>query len=179
MATAVLLLATALLSLELEPTRIANSPKTEPVQQEMKRLQGTWTIVSGEQDGKKIVLDNPAKPFVVAFPQISKPLYLNVGAIWIVVQGDQLTVNEKERGIVYSATYGLDVTGKEGKGDKLVADIVRHLRFSRQLVYKAIYILDKDELRICYAQSGNERPISLETKPNSGLTFLVLRRRQP
>jgi len=110
------------------------------------RFEGVWSFALVEVDGKK----QPAVPF-----ETHKVIISNNGN-FIVVQGQRVT-----RG-----SFKLDPSKTPKHFDNTVKDKTT----------LCIYELDGDTYKICGSFRGNERPITFESKPGSGLVSQVLRR---
>ena len=117
---------------------------------DLKALEGTWTIESAEADGQKIESDD-LKEIVVK------------------IAGDRYDLKIKDT--MDAGTLKLDETQKpktmdatDTEGD----DVGK--------VTKAIYELSGDTLRVCYATNGGERPKELATSAGSSLLLITYKR---
>ena len=110
--------------------------------EELKRLQGTWRMVSVEVDGKKIP-EEDLKQMAVVFR----------GDAYTVKQGD----TEVEKG-----TQKVDPTKKPKTID---AHILEGPDKGKDQL--GIYELNGDALKVCFAAPGQERPKEFASKPGS------------
>jgi len=113
-----------------------------PSRKEKAKLKGTWVLVSLEQDGK------------------AQPLPAN-GRFTMTFQGDKLIATE---GVTKEATYSIDPTKQPAHLDIIPADDP-----DKGEPAPLIYVIDKDELKICGATLGalgrdGERPKEFATK---------------
>jgi uncharacterized protein (TIGR03067 family) len=115
-----------------------------------KRIQGTWTVVSMEMAGKK-ASDEEIKDASLTFGPDGK---LTINHMGKVIDGTYKLIPNKKPG-------QMDVTLKEGGEEKL---------------HKAIYLLEKDSLKICGADTGEARPTEFATKEGMMTLLLVLKR---
>jgi uncharacterized protein (TIGR03067 family) len=114
------------------------------------QLQGTWAVVSLEKGGVD------AKDNV---PKDAKVVFAN-GNLKIQAEG-------KEKGATYKVDTAkkprhIDIAVKEGNG--------------QEQVHQGIYQLDGDNLKICVAHPGEDRPTEFTTKVGSQNQLLVLKR---
>jgi uncharacterized protein (TIGR03067 family) len=131
----------------------ADEPKTPTAEQEAKKLEGTWKVVSSERDGKP---DEAAKNAVTTFQA-----------------GGKLTVKYAD-GSGGNGTYTLDPS-KDPKAIDLVIDFGAH----KGMTFPGIYLLEGDTLKVCRAEPGKDRPTEFATKADSGLMSFVLQREKP
>jgi uncharacterized protein (TIGR03067 family) len=129
---------------------VAAGGKDDAASADVKKLQGTWRLVSGVNDGKKL----GAKA----------------------IEGSRLTIEGNKHtvevgGKTYKGTHKLgadkkpktiDITDTEGpfKGRKVLG----------------IYEVDGDEFRICYHPAGKERPKDFTASAGSGNNSHVWKR---
>jgi uncharacterized protein (TIGR03067 family) len=139
----VLLLAGAALALG------ADDKKDEPVKDELKKLEGTWMLVSSEHNGEKAPADaiKNAKAVVKG-----DKVTLSVDGKEIMEITMTVDPTKKPKTIDATATSGQD------KGKKSVG----------------IYELDGDNFKICYAEK--ERPKEFSAKKDSGCTLDTYKR---
>lgn len=120
----------------------------------MKNLNGTWTYVSIESNGKPI----PAERLV--------PLRVTInGEKWTVTSGSKLVEQATIRVDSSTKPMTFDLTvqqGDVGKGQTL----------------PGIFELDGDTLRVCFSLPGKERPKEVASRPGSGLDLNVLKRQK-
>jgi uncharacterized protein (TIGR03067 family) len=118
---------------------------------ELKKLEGTWQLVSSVKDGKEVAKEVVKK-------------------VRVVIKGSKHTVY-----------FGNDVAAKEipftidpTKNPKTAVDT---LPGGKEI--KGIYKLDGYTLTSCVAEVGKERPTEFVSKPGSGHTLRVLKRVKP
>lgn len=127
--------------------------KDDAARDEMKKLEGTWTIVSFERDGTK------------AQDDVFKDMK-------IIVKGDHYTV-KRGNDVVDEGTFvvrpdknpkEMDTmpTSGEHKGETL----------------KSIYELNGDTFRECQADPGKDRPKEFSAKAGTGYTLSVMKRQK-
>jgi len=125
-------------------------------------LQGRWTVVSGEEGGKRQT-DADVKDASVVF------------------QGNRVRV--KMKGEELEMTYTLRQTeGKKGRGeiDKGRGEIDFTLTRGpdKGKTSKGIYSLEGDSLRVAYAAPGEDRPRDFRTAEGTRQAMWVLKRAQ-
>jgi len=122
----------------------ADAPK------DLKKVEGTWVLVSGEDDGKKLSgesLKNARLTF----------------------EGDKHTV--KVGDTTFTGTHKLDSTKKPKTID--ISDTDGPFKGKTVL---GIYELDGNEFRLCYAPPGKDRPKDFSAKAGTGNRFHVWKR---
>jgi uncharacterized protein (TIGR03067 family) len=121
-----------------------------PGRNDAEKLKGTWNVVACEKDGKKEAVS------------ATKPAH-------VVITPESVTVRAKDwtEGMTYRvdpskrpAAIDFKVTKGEDKGKTA----------------KGIYELTGDELKICFAHPGMERPRDFSTKAGSQEMCFVLKR---
>jgi uncharacterized protein (TIGR03067 family) len=128
----------------------ADDKKDDAVKDELAKLEGTWTLVSSEQDGMK------------ADPDVAKKLKLVVkDGKWTVYVGDKVSTEAKFTIDPTKKPKTIDMTGTMGgdKGKK----------------YLAIYDLDGDDLKLCIGDTKT-RPKVFDGKKGSGRQFEMWKR---
>jgi uncharacterized protein (TIGR03067 family) len=117
--------------------------------QDKEKIQGTWTVVSREMDGKKT-------------PDA------DLKAMKVTVEDGTLTIDDgkKKEKVPYKLDpskkpkcIDLENTGKEGKEST-----------------PAIYELDGDNLKLCWSEKTEDRPAQFTGKSGSGQTLMVFKR---
>jgi uncharacterized protein (TIGR03067 family) len=125
----------------------ANAPKDEAAKKE---LDGTWSVMSSESDGRKASKDD-----------IKMVRLVFAGATLTTKRGDK----SAESAIVIrpgEKPKEIDVIPGDGpdKGKKL----------------QGIYELNGDNLRICLSKPGKKRPTEFTSQADSGRVLIVLNR---
>jgi uncharacterized protein (TIGR03067 family) len=128
------------------------APKDDPAEKELKKLDGNWVLVSGEDDGKKV----SEKAIQTAR---------------LTVKGDQHTVTVGDT--TYKGTHKLNPT----KRPKTIDITDTEGPFKGKTVL-GIYDLGREEFRLCYALPGKERPKEFSAKAGTGHRFHVWKRAQ-
>jgi uncharacterized protein (TIGR03067 family) len=143
------LLNVAVLWIGLVPA--ADPPKPDAAKLERQKLQGTWTIVSHDSNGKKV----EAK----------------VISGWnLTVAGDRMTTRDG-LDILDESTFRLD----PGARPKAI-DLAFTAGPDKDKSVKGIYKLEGNELTICVAEPGKDRPTALVSKEGSGHLLFVFKR---
>jgi len=121
--------------------------KEAAVKEDMKLLQGNWTVVSIQVNSKDLPKDKIGDPNAT-------------------IKGDEYRIHDFRLRITIDPTKKpktIDMDGKDGNG--------------KPLSMIGIYELADDTLRICFAKPGaKERPTKMETMPDSGQSLIVYKR---
>jgi len=127
----------------------ADSPK-DAAEKEAKRLEGAWVVTSAQKDGQPLDRIKGNK---------------------LVIAGPRFTIKTKT--IELEGSFRLDPAKKPKQ-----IDFLHEKEFLRDKTWKAIYSLEGDELKICYADadSGKERPTEFKTAKDSGYQLVVVQR---
>jgi len=127
----------------------ADEPKDDAVKKEWKALQGNWTVVSIEVNGTKVPEDK-------------------IGGREAAFKGDQYSIHDFRLVVKIDPTKKpktMDMDGKDGNG--------------KPLSMTGIYELSGDTLKICFAKPGTkERPVQFKTRPKTGESLIVYKRRR-
>jgi uncharacterized protein (TIGR03067 family) len=127
--------------------------KKDSAKNDKDKLQGTWSMVSGESNG-----DPPPDEMIKNFR--------------MVFNGDRMTLK-----------FGPDKGQKEGtfKLDprKKPKEILLTPSKEGEKPMQGIYDLDGDNLKLCMARAGNPRPKEFAAKKGSTDILMVLRRAKP
>jgi uncharacterized protein (TIGR03067 family) len=119
--------------------------------EEKTRLEGEWSMVSGEINGQ------------------SMPDQLRQGARRVAKEGETtVTINGQ---IFMKAKYSIDATKKPKTIDYLFTD--GPTKGQKQL---GIYELEGETVKFCFAAPGKVRPDDFTSKPGSGRTLSVWKR---
>jgi uncharacterized protein (TIGR03067 family) len=122
----------------------------EKADADREKILGNWTVLSGQEDGK-------------ALPQEK------VKGSHVTFTKDMITCQEEKEKRVMS--YKLDPTANPKRIDTTMTEGSDKGKTSH-----GIYALDGDNLKVCYAQPGQERPKDFSAKEGSKATLLVLKR---
>jgi uncharacterized protein (TIGR03067 family) len=118
----------------------------QDAKEDMKKLEGTWVVVSAERDGKN---------------------YDRIKDDQVVFAGDKITIKSKERD--QKGTYKLDPS-KKPKALDLISDN------AGDPPVHGIYEFKGEELRICFSRPGKDRPTAFATQAGSEMTLVVMKR---
>jgi uncharacterized protein (TIGR03067 family) len=129
----------------------AEDPGT-PEPSDATRIQGTWVLVSSEQEGE-------------ALPSES----LKAGAVRLIIKGNEVLVKMGDMTAALG-TFALDPTKSPGAYDRT---------YPSGAVRRGIYRLDETTLTICLGPIGKERPSAFATKPGDGCDLAVYQRESP
>ncbi|HSI11734.1 MAG TPA: TIGR03067 domain-containing protein [Chthoniobacter sp.] len=117
---------------------------------DLKAMEGTWTVVSAEAGGEAVESDD-------------------LKALVVTISGDHYTAKLKEE--MEAGTVKLDETQK-----LKTMDATKTEGFEAGQVIKAVYELKDDTLRVCYAMDGGERPTELATNNSSQWLLIIYQR---
>jgi uncharacterized protein (TIGR03067 family) len=129
----------------------ADEPKKDESAKDVERFQGTWTLLSLENNGES------------ATSEALKGRRL-------IVTGNESVFMEGER-VFSRSTQKLDAT----KNPRQV-DITQVEGDEKGKVTKGIYLLDGDDLTICYVYPGDGRPSEFKAGKDTGCILLKFRR---
>jgi uncharacterized protein (TIGR03067 family) len=118
---------------------------------EIKKLEGTWQLVSAVKDGKETPVEVVKK-------------------IRVVIKDGKHTVYFGDDAVAKDIPFTVDPT----RNPKTTVDL---LPDGKEI--KGIYKLDADRLTSCVAEAGNDRPSEFVSKPGSGHTLRVFKRVKP
>jgi uncharacterized protein (TIGR03067 family) len=141
----------SLLVLPLALLLVAGAPKDDQSKKDLKQFEGTWKIVSVEQDGKKLADDS--------FKDIR-----------MVVKGNQYAVKRGNR-TAEQGTFKIDATKKPR-----TIDVTPTEGEGKGKTYHGIYEIQGDTARDCFAAPGKDRPTTFATKSGSGFVLRVYKR---
>jgi uncharacterized protein (TIGR03067 family) len=127
---------------------LAAPAKDDAAAKELEKLEGTWQLISAENDGKKMA-DKQAKN------------------VRVTIKGGKHTVTFGEKPVAKDIAFTIDPT----KTPKAVDDILPDGGMIR-----GIYELNGDTLRSCVAAPGKDRPKEFTGKAGSGQTLRVFKR---
>jgi uncharacterized protein (TIGR03067 family) len=125
----------------------------DDAKQDLKQLQGEWIVVAAERDGNKLPEES------------AKNMQLVIKDDTIEISEDKTAENPR----VEIATLVLDPSKKPKQLD------VKPTPKDAKPAY-GIYELNGDNLKLCWAREGQERPTAFGTKPDSRFILLVLKR---
>ncbi|MFO0846517.1 MAG: TIGR03067 domain-containing protein [Gemmataceae bacterium] len=135
---------------EKKEEKKAEEKLTDAQKDELKKLSGTFTVTAFERDGEKYGADKLKKMKVV-----------QKGGDYTFHDGDDVTIGKD--------TVFPDKDPKE-------CDSVYLNNTAKGEVVKGIYKIDNETVTYCWADPKKDRPKSFETKKDSGLTLMTLKR---
>lgn len=127
---------------------LAADKADDPSTKDLDKLQGTWTVVSGQGAGK----DVPTNLLAVDGIAFDRGTYTNI------VQGRPTT----------SGAFRLDSSKQPPTIDLVSPD--------NKTVTQGIFQLDGDTLKMAFASVDENRPVTLDSKPGSNVIVLRLKR---
>ena len=128
---------------------IAADVGDDAAKQDLAKFQGNWQLISAERDGKKTPEEDAKK-------------------ITLTIQGDKFVLR-KDAGIISEGTMKLDPTKKPKSIDETITT-----GSNKGKVFSAIYEIDDEQHKICFAAVGKERPTSFSS--GSGQLLQVWKR---
>jgi uncharacterized protein (TIGR03067 family) len=128
---------------------LSAADKDDAAKKEMKKLEGTWKVVKEELNGSDLPLSE------------DKPTLL-------ILKGDRFTLKIGDT-VEAAGTGVVDATKKPRTVDLTLSE-----GSEKGQTMKAIYELKGDELRVCIAPPGKERPTEFSSK--DGCMLLVTKR---
>lgn len=132
-------------------TLIAADAGDDPAKKDLAKFQGNWQLISMERDGKKTPPEDAKK-------------------ITLTIQGDNFILR-KDASVISEGTMTLDATKKPREIDETITTGP-----NKGKVFSAIYEIDDEQHKICFAAAGKERPTSFSS--GSGQILQVWKREQ-
>jgi uncharacterized protein (TIGR03067 family) len=130
--------------------------KKDDAKKDQEALQGTWKVVSGEQDGKA---QEGAKEFTMEF------------------QKDTFTVKKGDE-LVAKGTFKIDTTKKPKTIDMTITGGRKEDDNGKEV--RGIYELNKEGLKWCAAEPGNtDRPKEFATKEGTKHMLITFKKDKP
>jgi uncharacterized protein (TIGR03067 family) len=126
----------------------ADDKKDDDAKDELKKMEGTWLLVSGESNGEKMPDDM-------------------VKTIKAVIKGNKLSIHFGDN-MVFEGTMSVDPSKKPKTMDTISGK-------DKEMKGLAIYELDGDNFKICVGNKG-ERPKEFTAKKDSGCALYVYKR---
>ena len=117
---------------------IAANTGDDAAKKDLEKFQGNWSLISAERDGKKTPEEDAKK-------------------IKLTIQGNQFVL--RRDGVVLSeGTMTLDASKKPKEVSETITTGP-----NKGKVFSAIYEIDDDQHRICFAAAGKERPTAFSS----------------
>ena len=129
----------------------ADAPKDD-AKKEQDKFQGTWKPVSAERNGEK------------AAPEAVEKLR-------VLFAGDKLSMKDSDQAAREVATFKLDPAAKVKTIDLMLTSGPEKGKTSL-----GIYAWDGDNMKLCIAKPGSDRPTEFGTKAGSDQLLLVLKK---
>ncbi len=128
---------------------IAADPSDDAATKDLAKFQGNWTLISAERDGKKTPEEEAKK-------------------IKLTIQGNKFVLR-KDSVVISEGTMTLDPSKRPREVDESITTGP-----NKGKVFSAIYEIDDEQHKICFAAAGKERPP--EFSSGSGRLLQVGRR---
>ena len=126
----------------------------DTAKKELKKLEGTWATVSIEAAGEKVTDKDKIKTRKLT------------------TKGDKYTLNVGDESV--QGTIEINPTKKPK-----TIDVKPDSGSNKGKTLLGIYELDGDNLKICLAAPGKERPTAFATAPENGQQLVVYKREKP
>jgi uncharacterized protein (TIGR03067 family) len=130
---------------------IAADAGDDAAKKDLEKFQGNWQLISAERDGKKTPQEEAKK-------------------ITLTIQGNQFVLR-KDAVVISDGTITLDPTKKPKAIDETITTGP-----NKGKVFSAIYEIDDEQHKICFAAVGKERPTAFSSLPGSGHLLQVWKR---
>ena len=128
---------------------LAADPSDDAAKKDLEKFQGNWSLISAERDGKKTPEQEAKK-------------------IKLTIQGNKFVLR-KDSVVISEGTMTFDPSKKPKKIDETISTGP-----NKGKVFAAIYEIDDEQHKICFAAPGKERPT--EFSSGSGRLLQVWRR---
>jgi uncharacterized protein (TIGR03067 family) len=128
---------------------IAADAQDDGAKKDLEKFQGNWQLISMERDGKKTP------------PEDAKKITLSI-------QGNKFVLR-KDAAVISEGTMTLDPTKKPKEIDETITTGP-----NKGKVFSAIYEIDDEQHKICFAAAGKERPTAFSS--SNGQLFQVWKR---
>jgi uncharacterized protein (TIGR03067 family) len=130
---------------------VAANAGDDDAKKDLEKFQGNWSLISAERDGKKTPQEDAKK-------------------ITLSIQGNKFILR-KDSVVISEGTMTLDPTKKPKEiGETITAGP------NNGKVFLAIYEIDDEHHKICFAAAGKERPTAFSSMPGSGHLLQVWKR---
>lgn len=130
---------------------IAADPKDDATKKDLALFQGKWALISAQRDGKKTP-EEEVRKFKLAIQANKFVLYKDAEAI-------------------SEGTFTLDPTKKPKQIDEMAT-----AGPNKGKTFLAIYEVDEEHHKICFAAPGKDRPTAFSSEPGSGQLLQVWKR---
>jgi len=123
----------------------------DTARKDLEKFQGTWTLVSAERDGKKTPQEEATK-------------------LKLSINGNKFTLR-KDSEVVSEGSMTLNPNKKPKQLDETITTGP-----NKGKTYLAIYEIDGEHHKVCFAAAGKERPAEFLATPGSGQLVQVWKR---
>ena len=130
---------------------IAADAGDDAAKKDLEKFQGNWQLISAERDGMKTPQEDAKK-------------------ITLTIQGNKFVLR-KDTVIISEGTVTLDPTTKPKEIDETITTGP-----NKGKVFSAIYEIDDEHHRICFAAVDKKRPTTFSSQPGSGQLLQVWKR---
>jgi uncharacterized protein (TIGR03067 family) len=130
---------------------VAADARDDAAKKDLEKFQGNWQLISMERDGKKTPQEDAKK-------------------ITLTIQGNKFVLR-KDAVIISEGTMTLVSTKKPKAIDETITTGP-----NKGKVFSAIYEIDGEHHKICFAAPGKERPTAFSSLPGSGQLLQVWKR---
>lgn len=130
---------------------VAADGTDDPVKKEQDRFQGKWALHSAKRDGKPMADEEVKK-------------------ITLTIEGDRYVLR-KESAVISEGTFVVDPAKTPKEIDELAT-----AGPSKGKRFLAIYEIDDEQHKICFAAPGKDRPTDFSSTPGSGRLLQVWKR---
>jgi uncharacterized protein (TIGR03067 family) len=128
---------------------IASHTGEDAAKKDLEKFQGNWSLISAERDGKKTPEEDTRK-------------------IKLAIQGDMFVLR-KDGVIISEGTMTLDASKKPRTIDETIT-----AGPNKGKVFLAIYEIDDEKHKVCFAAAGKDRPTAFSSR--NGQLLQVWRR---
>ena len=130
---------------------VAADARDDAAKKDLEKFQGNWQLISAERDGKKTPQEDAKK-------------------ITLTIQGNKFVLR-KDAVIISEGTMTLVSTKKPKAIDETITTGP-----NKGKAFSAIYEIDDEHHKICFAAAGKERPTAFSSLPGSGNLLQVWKR---
>ena len=133
---------------------LADPPQDDAVKKELKKLEGSWATVFIEAAGQKVTDEDKIKTRKLT------------------TKGNKYTLKVGDETV--QGTIEINPTKKPK-----TIDVKPDSGSNKGKTLRGIYELDGDNLKICLAPPGKDRPTAFATRPADGQQLVVYKREKP
>lgn len=130
---------------------LAADPNDDAAKKDLEKFQGKWSLISAQRDGKKTPEEEVKK-------------------ITLTIQGNKFLLY-KDAEVISEGTFTLDPAKKPKEIDETAT-----AGPNKGKTFLAIYEIDEEHHKICFASPGKKRPTAFSSEPGSGHLLQVWKR---